>query len=231
MDIGICCDDVFFSDLPSNKTKADFGISAAEYTYQQFKDDVEAALVDYFGRAAVVRGNKAFTVRETSYHVEADVAPFFEHRRYSENGRHLSGVEMRPDKGGRIINWPEQHYENGVGKNTRTGRRFKSLVRILKCLRNQMNDDGIAATEPIPGFLLECLIWNVPDGFFGNSTYTDDVRACLAHLFNHTMTDEDDCREWGEVSELKYLFRGSQKWTRQQAHSFLGAAWSYLDLD
>jgi hypothetical protein len=37
-------------------------------------------LRSYFGANAVARGNKAFDVRETSYHVEADVSPFFEHR-------------------------------------------------------------------------------------------------------------------------------------------------------
>lgn len=230
VDLAVLCLDVFFSKLPEGTARADFGIVDASYTYVQFKNEVEAALVDYFGRSSVKRGNKSFTVRENSYHVDADVAPFFEHRRYESSGRYLSGVEMRPDRGGRVINWPEQHYENGVAKNSRTGRRYKAMVRILKSLRNRMNDEGHAVTEPIPGFLTECLTWNVPDTAFGHNSYTADVRASLAHLFNNTMSDEQ-CSEWGEVSELKYLFRSSQKWTRRQAHDFLDAAWDYLELE
>ncbi len=225
VDIGVLCKDTFFhNQLPEGLT-----FSGATYHYDQFKNEVEEALVNHFGRSAVKRGNKAFDIKENSYHVDADVAPFFEHRRYSTNRTHLSGVELRPDNGNpfKVINWPEQHYANGVSKNNTTNRRYKAIVRIIKKLCNEMTDNGIAAAQPIPGFLNECLVWNVPDSNFGNNSYINDVRSCLAHLFNNTISYEK-CSEWGEVSELKYLFRGSQKWTWQQAHSFISAAWNYI---
>ena len=53
------------------------------------------------------------------------------------------------------------------------------------------------------------------------------VRAVLAYLFNNTINDAD-CKEWGEVSGLKYLFRTSQPWTRNSAHQFLNDAWDYI---
>ena len=232
VDIGILCYDTFFMQLPKGYTRENFGITPATYNYAQFKNEVGQALVDYFGASAVSRGNKAFDIRENSYHVDADVAPFFEHRRYSTNRTHLSGVELRPDNGNpfKVINWPEQHYANGVSKNNTTGRRYKAMVRILKKLCNEMTDNGIDAARPIPGFLNECLVWNVPYSNFGNNSYVNDVRNCFAHLFNNTRSYEK-CSEWGEVSELKYLFRGTQKWTWQQAHSFISAAWNYIGLE
>ena len=228
VDIGTLCTDTFFYDpLPEGWTQEKLGFSDATYHYDQFKDEIEEALVNYFGRLAVHRGNKAFDVHETSYHVEADVAAFFEHRRYQSDGTYLKGVELRTDKENhRIINWPEQHYQNGVNKNNATGRRFKAIVRVLKALSNEMVENGIQAGN-IPGFLIECLVWNVPNDHFQHYTYTDDVKAALIFLFNHTQTDEL-CREWGEVSELKYLFRPSQKWTREQANAFTVAAWNYI---
>jgi len=231
VDIGILCADVFFHDpLPEGLTPERLGFSDSTYKFSQFKDEVEAALVDYFGRAAVTRGNKAFDVHETSYHVEADLAPFFEHRRYSADGTYLKGVELRTDnESKRIINWPEQHYENGVSKNKQTGTRFKSIVRILKALSNEMAGNGIQAGN-IAGFLIECLVWNVPNDHFQHYRYTDDVKAALGFLYEHTKTDEP-CKEWGEASELKYLFRPSQKWTREQANAFTVAAWNYASLE
>ena len=109
VDIGVVCYDCFFEDYPEGTTRETFGISAATYHYSQFKDEVGEALVDYFGKGAVTRGNKAFDVRETSHHVEADVAPFFEHRRYNKDPGYLSGVGLRPDNGAplEVINWPE----------------------------------------------------------------------------------------------------------------------------
>ena len=93
-----------------------------------------------------------------------------------------------------------------------------------------MVDESITSANNIPGFLNECLVWNVPNDQFGNNTYTADVRACLAFLFNNTRANEK-CSEWGEVSELKYLFRSFQKWSCQQAHDFIYDAWNYLDFE
>lgn len=231
VDIGILCKNTFFYDpLPEGWTKERLGISDATYHYEQYKNEVEEALVSYFGQSAIKRGNKAFDIHETSYHVEADVAAFFEHRRYGENGSYLEGVELLSDADNRrIINWPEQHYTNGVRKNVATGRRFKAIVRVLKALSNEMVIRGIAGAN-VPGFLIECLVWNVPDTDFQNSIYRADVRDALAFLFNNTRSLED-CSEWGEVSELKYLFRIGQKWTWQQAHAFTSAAWDYIGFE
>ncbi len=227
VDIGILCRNTFFFKLPNGTTRETFDIAPATYYYDEFKNDIEAALIRYFGRTAVSRGNKAFDIHETTYHVEADVAAFFEHRRYQTDGTYLKGVELRTDKENyRIINWPEQHYQNGVNKNNATGKRFKAIVRVLKALANEMAENGIQAGN-LPGFLIECLVWNVPNNHFQHYMYTDDVKAALIFLYEHTQTDEP-CREWGEVSELKYLFRPTQKWTREQANAFTVAAWNYI---
>ena len=55
-------------------------------------------------------------------------------------------------------------------KNDATGRRFKAVVRILKRLRNEMVDNGHKVAGPIPSYLIECLIWNVPNEGFGHDT-------------------------------------------------------------
>lgn len=230
VDIGVVCRDTFFYDtLPDGVTVAGLGITPATYHYAQFKNEVGEALVAYFGAGAVQRGNKAFDVKETSYHVEADVAPFFPHRRYDVNGAYLEGVQLSPDNGQppKIINWPEQHYRNGVAKNQATGTRYKAMVRVLKSLRNEMLEHRIAAAEPAIGFLNECLVFNAPNHLFGNPRYDQDLRGILTFLYQATSTDSG-CSDWGEVSELKYLFRGPQKWTREQANSFILAAWNYV---
>ncbi len=227
VDIGILCTETFFYELPEGTTRETFKIRPATYQYDQFKNEVEEALINYFGRYAVKRGNKAFDVHETSYHVEADVAAFFEHRRYQSYGEPLKGVELRTDRESRsVINWPEQHYKKGCNKNKLTGTRFKSIVRVLKSLSNQITEVGVRAGD-IPGFLIECLVWNVTNGEFQHLTFREDVRAALAFLFNNTRLHEN-CKEWGEVSELIYLFHSDQKWTWKQAHAFTSEAWDYV---
>ena len=240
VDVGVLCDDSFFYHLPEGTTNETFGFSVpANYPYTQFKNELEEALVVHFGREAVRRGNKAIDVRENTYHVEADVAPFFEYRHYLENGNYLCGVELAPDNGGRIHNYPEclldswlqlpMHYENGVSKNKTTHRSYKGVVRILKKLRNEMDDAFIAAAKPIPGFLIECMIWNAPTSCFKGNTWDDKVQAVLVHLGLST-NDDASCEDVKEVNDIKFLFHSNQPWTRQEAYAFLEAAWSYIQV-
>ena len=231
VDICVLCTDSLFSTVPSGMTKEQFGLEPATYKYNDYKNDVQSALTSYFDYQSITRGNKAFEVRENTYRVNADVVACFEFHSYRSDGTYLQGTGFIPDnKIFRVVNWPNQNYENGVRKNTITGRRFKALVRILKHTRNQMKKAAITTADYVPSYLIECLVWNVPNDRFGDLHYADDVRSVIGWLYTRTMND-DGCKEWGEINELKYLFRPSQPWSRQQANNFLFNAWKYLGLD
>ena len=227
VDICVLSSDTLMCDYPTGMSGSDFGLTQpANYPYETFKNDVEAALRAYFKNGHVTRGNKAFDIKENTYRISADVVPCFEHRRYLKNGTWLTGTAFNPDNAWRIVNWPDQNYRNGVSKNDATDGRFKDVVRILKRLRYKMNDEKIAAAGPIPSFLLECLVWNAPNYAFRYDTYASSVREVLANLFNDTRKLET-CEEWGEINDLKYLFKGGKSWTLAQAHAFISAAWDY----
>jgi len=67
------------------------------------------------------------------------------------------GVFFRDREGRPIVNFPKQHRRNGDEKDLRTGGRFKEVVRAAKRARRPA-DVGAA-----PSYLLECLLYNVPD--------------------------------------------------------------------
>jgi hypothetical protein len=140
------------------------------------------------------------------------------------------GIGFLTDKGIRINNWPKQAYENGVSKQSNTGERYKKMVRIMKKMRNKMQEDNIAGVLNVPSFLIESLVWNVPNSSFNKENYYDDVRGVIANCFNKTMKDED-CKDMCEVNDIKYLFHSSQPWTRSQAHDFFSAAWDYVGFE
>jgi hypothetical protein len=230
VDVCVCCTDVCFVELPKGYTDSDFGLVDASYTYSEFKDDVEQALIEYLGKSAVFRGKKAFDLHANSYRIDADVVPTVEHRQYwIENGiiEYSIGTELHPDDGGRIVNWPHQNYENGAAKNTITGTRFKKIVRVLKLLRDEMVSKNISAAKLISSYLIECLVWNVPNTAFDANEYSENLREVLTHLYSSTLRDET-CSEWGEINELKYLFRANQPWTRVSANNFILAAWHHI---
>lgn len=197
---------------------------AATYGFEAFRDDVGAALVARFGPPpAVEPGDKAFRIRENRYHVNADVVACLEHRRYRANGTYEEGVQFISRKGKHIVNWPVQQHSNGVTKNQATRERFKAMVRALKNLRAEMDDQGKAAAGPMSSFLIESLVWNVPNGRFGHDAYYDDMKEILRFLYLNTKTRES-CWEWTEESALKWLFKGAD-WTPEQVNAFVLAAW------
>jgi hypothetical protein len=212
VDVGVMLYDYFLAQYPEGKGHSDFGNSDATYSFSQFKNELEEALVGYFGRAAVKRGNKAFDIKATASQVEADVVPLFEFRRYWDGGGYRAGVALLPDDGSRRIeNYPERlvdywpptplHYENGVTKNEETNRRFKGMVRILKKLRIELEDAGNAAAAAVPGYLVECLVWNSPNWCFDRNTWEDRVQSVLRYLWQDTR-ESALCDKWCEVDDI-----------------------------
>jgi hypothetical protein len=227
VDVCVLCEESVFFDLPPGTSASDFNVTVpAPYSYPQFNNEVSSALNSYFVNGHVVRGNKAFDIRENTYRIAADAVPCFVYRNFARD-RTDSGVAFQTGKGQRIVNWPEQNYANGVAKNTSSGQRFKDVTRILKRLRYKMDDDKLPAARPIPSFLIECLAYNVPDETLRLDTYTAVIRATLVRLY-HGTKDSRSCANWYEVNGRKLLFGGGQAWTCEQVNAFVLAAWSYL---
>ncbi len=203
------------------------------YTSDDFKRDVEQALVDYYGRSAVTRGNMAMRVREKKTTLPADVVPCFEYHHvydvdaYGQSVYH-KGTRVYKDKGGYVHNWPVQQLDRGIEKNNSTGRRYKRMVRALKRLENELVTKGNIGE--LPSFLMECLVYNVPDDLFNHATYLADMRGVLGTIFNGTLS-KGNYDEWIEVSGRKWLFRSSQPWTYGQAHQLAAEAWNYVGFE
>ena len=229
IDINVCYTGGFFYTLPKEKTKEEFGLTNTEtYTYIEFKDDVEQALVDKFGRSDVKRNDKCITIVANSTRIEADVVPTWNFRRYSKDDKYVLGTKFFSDKGKGTVNYPKQHIENGISKNSNTYRRFKRLTRLHRKLRYKMIDDGENVSDNITSFLLECLVWNVPNWIINdNDSWTERLKQSIIYIYKQTK-DEDTCKEWGEVSELLYLFVG-RKWTYKDVNSYMVLLWSHLE--
>ncbi|ELR69303.1 hypothetical protein C900_05187 [Fulvivirga imtechensis AK7] len=232
IDINVRYTGGFFFDLPNDKSEADVGIDKlppSGYSFNEFKNDVENALVQKFGRDDVKRNDKCITIVGNTYRIQTDVVPTWNYRRYNKSGSYVLGAKFFADKGNGIVNFPKQHISNAISKNTDTYRRFKRLTRLHRKLRYRMIEDGENVNENITSFLLECLTWNVPNHIMNNyDTWTERLKQSIIYLYNHTKTLED-CKSWGEVSELFYLFHGGRKWSSKDVNQYMGQLWNYLE--
>lgn len=233
IDINVRYTGGYYFDLPEDTTEKDVGIDkipASEYTFKEFKDDVENALVNKFSRSEVVRNDKCITIKGNTYRVKTDVVPTWNYRRYNKNGTFILGAKFIPDSKIRgTLNFSKQHIKNAINKNTNTTKRFKRLTRLHRKLRYQMIDDRIAVSENITSFLIECLVWNVPNRIMNdNETWTERLKQSIVYIYEKTST-EDDCKDWGEVSELLYLFKGNRKWSYEDVNNYMVLLWNYLE--
>ena len=229
VDLNVKYVDGFYFDLPPGTTRGDFGLNnPISYSASDFKNDVQSALVRKF-RSDVKRKNKCIAIEGNTNRVGADVVPTWKYRRYSRDGSYVEGVRFRADNEQWVTNFPIQHIENGKKKNSQTQRRFKRLTRIYKNLRAQMIKEGENVNGNITSFLLECLLWNVPNRIFNDyETWTDRLKSSIAFLWDGTQTEED-CKNWCEVSGLLYLFSNDRKWSREAVHSYFLQLWRYLE--
>lgn len=210
-------------------TMQDFGITpySGSYDYRDLKNDVERAMVAGFGRSAVSRGNVAIHIRESRESLAADVVPCTSHRVYvSRFGRHFDGIELHPDRGASIANFPKQHLSEGTLKNTRTNKRYKRSVRILKRLENEMVAENLI--KVVPSFLIESAVWNVDDfRFAGLTSWTEIVRRVITDAYVAT-EDDESCSNFLEANGIKLLFGSHQSWRREELNHFLLMAWRYV---
>jgi hypothetical protein len=220
-------------DLASEPDSA-VGISSTSdpYTRDEFKKDIESALAAAFGAEAISTGRIAYRVREDKTTLPADVVPSWEFHRYDRivNGSPVvqEGSCVFPTGGSRTVNYPARQLRHGNEKNARTGKRYKRMVRALKRLQTRLVDQG-ELSKALPSYLIECLVYNVPDDGFNHTTYLADMRYVLATIFNETK-DDGDWESWEEVHGLHYLFKGTKAWTYEQAHGLASAAWDHLGL-
>lgn len=195
-------------------------------TPSEFRGWIEQTLYAAFSASAVNPGNKAIRVDGSSSTLDADVVPCFRYKRYDGLGAVHTGIRLHARDGSQVVNWPEQNRINGNSKNQATQRYFKRMVRAFKRLENDMLEKRLLSTE-IPGFLIECMLWNCPDNYFtALPTYKETAEALLRFLWNGLY--KEDHQKWGEVNELKYLFREGKRWTQAEAFEFVDSAYDYI---
>ncbi len=232
VDIVIRHDSYYFYDLgnlsPEEKKEYKANSTPADYTFSQFKNDVQTVLAEEFGQTEVERKNKCIRVKGSLYRVNADVVPCYEYRRYVSPTRiEAVGVGLLPDSGWRIHSFPQQHYDNGAKKNKDTNGAYKDIVRIVKNARNTMIDNRIITLDAMPSFLIESFVWNIHELHFEHPTYVKMTSTVVSKIWQD-MNDFEKHNNYAEVSDLKWLFRGDKKWTPQVVKAFMENAWSFF---
>lgn len=237
VDIAVIQRRFFFSEQDGERSglHAQFGYgSNFRYTDEEFRDEVEKALLARFSQDCDCTGKTAITVRESSARVSADVVPSFFFRRYEFSGvfkRYDRGLTTLRSDGRWIVNYPEQQLGNGRGKNFGTFGQYKRLVRILKHIENDLVDDG--EMSKLASYFVECLVYNVPSSEFASFRWnplTHNLRYALDHIRRAT-SPGGGAEQWMEANGIKPLFADGQPWKPSDASRLAALALQRFGLD
>ena len=179
------------------------------FSVQTLKDEVERALNFHFGYQGVERHDKSIKVYGNSYRVDADVVPAYRYRDYSndwnnDENNYVGGIEIKPDSGGSIRNYPEQHIRNGVSKNKETKYNFKKCVRIAKNMREELKEHGFTVSDKISSFGIESLLWNVSNEPY--IKYPSILRFTFDEVLKYLEKDVNNFDNYKEANGIKPLF-------------------------
>lgn len=228
VDIAVQCKNVRYWD------EAKPGAHPASASYQgiwtpaKLRAELISALESKFPGKLDTSGSTAIQINSSSARVDADVVPCFNYRYYFSSTSYREGAKVFKKDGTSLKNYPNQQLENGIKKNSRTSKRYKKTVRIMKRVENLMFEAG--RHKAVPSYFVECLVYNVPDNILLRSTWTEVVKKTIYHIWSELEGNEpsDNSKRWREVNGCKYLFHANQPWTRADARSFVKSAWNYL---
>ena len=114
------------------------------------------------------------------------------------------------------MNWPHQQFVQGRAKNGSTGQRYKNYVRALKNAENHLVSQGTITAKP--SYLMECLVWNVPDATLKTGTLDDGFRATLVWLWQH-LNEQYVREDWEEPNRPQVPVR---RWAEVVPHGRQG---------
>jgi hypothetical protein len=189
----------------------------------EFRAQIERAMIDAFGSPVDTSGDKAIDVAAGTGTLDADVVPCFQMWRYDHPYDYQVGHRLFPRSGGWIDNYPAQNLANGRAKNNNTGGRYKDIVRAVKRLEAEMVEDGTLARE-YPGYLVECLVANVPDPTFGSSSLLTDLHEVFNFLWEGLRVPAV-YTAWLEVNGLRFIFYDGSPHSQDFAFAFIDTAW------
>lgn len=226
VDVVVELQSVFLNDLSNLDQEAvsrfNASFSNADYSWHDFHADVLATLTEYYGGGRVEAGNKSIKV-QTSGGLYADVVPALEYRKYlsfnsASDPNYIEGIKFYSrNTYEEIVNFPKQHYDNGVSKNgySRTRENYKPITRMFKNARNSMVDRGIIQDGIAPSYFVQGLLYNVPDSQYLGS-YTE-IYCKVVNWLNSSGFEDFVCQ-----NDLHYLFgSASVQWSKSHAKTFV----------
>lgn len=188
VDIAIICEDVLIGNFTRFSAR-DYHFCNSSFSILDLKSQLSSFINNYYP-SMVKESNKCIDFAGNgSSRKNVDIVPALRYRDYSndlycDRKNYVKGICIMTRNGMKIINYPEQTRDNSIDKNKNTNYYYKKIVRILKSIKLDMENEGNEYASSVSSFGLESLLYNVPnDVINGNyDTMCERVIAIIDFL-------------------------------------------------
>ncbi len=220
---------------PSLKESVESSLNAlgsGGFTFWEYRADVLASLQREYGFTNVVDGNKAITVKGNAFRLDADVLACTTFRQYFKDrdgkAAYHTGISFYTKANDRIVNFPKQHFENLAEKDQGNDGKVKECIRILKRVRNELEDKGTWDRKRSPSFYLESFVWNAPDNKFVGG-YEVMMENVLSYLYHDVKEKKANGKldTYSQANNIFLLFH-PKFWNTDDALAFIETIWQSI---
>lgn len=191
VDISIICEDVWIGNYTRFSAR-DYNFCDSSFSILDLKSQLSNFINNHYP-SMVRESNKCIDFAGNgSSRKNVDIVPALRYRDYSNDlycnpNNYVKGICIKTRNGMKIINYPEQTRDNSIHKNNETNYYYKKIVRIIKSIKSDMEDEGNSYASSVSSFGLESLLYNVPnDVINGNyDTMCDRVIAVIDYLVSN----------------------------------------------
>ena len=181
-----------------------------EYTH--YKQSVMNAIANR-GNKSVTSGTKSIKVANAPLNADVVVC-----QRVSDGSEDC--IRFYSQDGRPIVNYPQQHLDNGAIKNALTGQEYKKTIRIFKNMREWLVDHYRIDKDLAPSYFIECLLYNAPNGCFTGG-YRNIVDNILRWLKGISYTGWEYLKCQNDITLL--IGESPEQWPRCKAYDFRAA--------
>jgi hypothetical protein len=196
----------------------------SDITWHRFREAVVRILRKNYW---VQEHSKCVKVSSNLVRLPADVLIALDYRYYTSfpsffRQEFTGGVQFYTSEGTEIVNYPKRHIRSCAEKNSRTGGRYRRIVRVAKNARNSLaaEDGSPVKAGTVPSYFLESLLWNVPDG-----CYEGKLEKSYCHAVGWLYENPGKLKEMKFPNKMGKLFGDAADavWDKDSAQAFIGA--------
>ncbi|MBR6071399.1 MAG: nucleotidyltransferase [Acholeplasmatales bacterium] len=212
VDIAMICESTFRGKYPTGRTAKDYGFVNSSFSILDFKKSLVDFINYNYTKYTVYNHNKCIDFKgNDSSRKDIDIVPSLRYRdyskdRYCDEENYVKGTLIKCNDGNEIINYPEQSHKNSIEKNNYTGYMYKKIVRTLKKIKHDMEEDNCQSAKSVSSYGLECLIFNVPNDCFKKDDDSNNYRYIVFKVIYYLYKNRHNFIYFVETNKLLNIF-------------------------